>query len=168
MVQKARPRARFRFLETKMTGPPSLRERINEDMKAAMRAKDAARLSAIRLLQAAIKQKEVDERITLDDTAVLGIVEKLIKQRKDSIEQFAKADRTDLVDKEQAELDLLSGYLPLQMSDDELGAAITAAIAESGAAVPQGMGKVMAILKPRIAGRADMGKASALVKQRLT
>jgi len=151
-----------------MTGPPSLRERINEDMKAAMRAKDAARLSAIRLLQAAIKQKEVDERITLDDTAVLGIVEKLIKQRKDSIEQFAKADRTDLVDKEQAELDLLSGYLPLQMSDDELGAAIAAAIAESGAAGPQGMGKVMAILKPRIAGRADMGKASALVKQRLT
>ncbi len=151
-----------------MTGLPSLRERINEDMKAAMRAKEAARLSAIRLLQAAIKQKEVDERITLDDAAVLGIVEKLIKQRKDSIEQFAKASRTDLVDKEQAELDLLSGYLPQQMSDDELGAAIAAAIAESGAAGPQGMGKVMAILKPRIAGRADMGKASALVKQRLT
>jgi uncharacterized protein YqeY len=98
---------------------------------------------------------------------VLGIVEKLIKQRKDSIEQFAKAGRTDLVDKETAELDLLSGYLPEQMSDDELTAAIDAAIAESGAAGPQGMGKVMAVLKPRIAGRADMGKASALVKQRL-
>ena len=151
-----------------MTGTHSLRERINEEMKAAMRAKQAARLSAIRLLQAAIKQKEVDERITLDDTAVLGIVEKLIKQRKDSIEQFAKAGRTDLVDKEQAELDLLSGYLPQQISDAELEATIAAAIAESGAVGPQGMGKVMAILKPRIAGRADMGKASALVKQRLT
>jgi hypothetical protein len=136
-------------------------------MKSAMRAKDAARLSAIRLLQAAIKQKEVDERIVVDDTAVLAIVEKLIKQRKDSIEQFAKAGRTDLVDKEQAELELLSGYLPLQMSDAELVAAVEAAIAEAGAAGPQGMGKVMALLKPRIAGRADMGKASALVRQRL-
>jgi uncharacterized protein YqeY len=145
----------------------SLKERISEDMKSAMRARDAARLSAIRLLQAAIKQKEVDERIVADDAVVLGIVEKLIKQRKDSIEQFAKAGRTDLVDKEKAELDLLTGYLPQQMSDDELGAAVDAAIAESGATGPQGMGKVMALLKPRIAGRADMGKASALVKQRL-
>jgi uncharacterized protein YqeY len=147
--------------------PVSLKDRITEDMKAAMRAKEAARLSAIRLLQAAIKQKEVDERIVADDAAVLAIVEKLIKQRKDSIEQFSKAGRTDLVDKEQAELDLLTGYLPQQMSDAELDAAIEAAIAESGAAGPQGMGKVMAVLKPRIAGRADMGKASARVKQRL-
>ena len=146
----------------------TLKERISEDMKAAMRAKDAPRLSAIRLLLAAIKQKEVDERIDLDDAAVLSIVEKLIKQRKDSIEQFSKADRTDLVDKEKRELELLSGYLPQQMSDAELAAAIDAAIAESGAAGPQGMGKVMAVLKPRIAGRADMGKASALVKQRLS
>lgn len=146
----------------------ALKERINEDMKAAMRAKDAARLSAIRLLQAAIKQKEVDERIVADDTAVVSIVEKQIKQRKDSIEQFAKAGRTELVDKETAELELLSGYLPQQMSDAELTAAVEAAIAESGAAGPQGMGKVMALLKPRIAGRADMGKASALVKQRLS
>ena len=145
----------------------TLRNRINEDMKSAMRARDAARLSAIRLLQAAIKQKEVDERIVADDTAVLGIVEKLIKQRKDSIEQFGKAGRTDLVDKEKGELELLSGYLPQQMSDDELAAAVEAAVTESGAAGPQGMGKVMALLKPRIAGRADMGKASALVKQRL-
>jgi len=145
-----------------------LKDRITEDMKAAMRAKDSARLSAIRLLQAAIKQKEVDERIVADDAAVLGIVEKLIKQRKDSIEQFGKAGRQDLVDKEQAELDLLTGYLPQQMSDAELAAAVDAAIAESGAAGPQGMGKVMALLKPRIAGRADMGKASALVKQRLS
>jgi uncharacterized protein len=146
----------------------TLKDRITEDMKAAMRSKDAARLSAIRLLQAAIKQKEVDERIVPDDTAVLAIIEKQIKQRKDSIEQFAKAGRTDIVDKEKAELDLLSGYLPQQLSDAELVAAVDAAIAESGAAGPQGMGQVMAALKPRIAGRADMGKASMLVKQRLT
>jgi hypothetical protein len=150
-----------------MTVTTALKERITEDMKAAMRAKEAGRLSAIRLLQAAIKQKEVDERVVADDAAVLAIIEKLIKQRKDSIEQFAKAGRTDLVDKERAELELLSGYLPQQMSEAELAAAVDAAIAESGAAGPQGMGKVMAILKPRIAGRADMGKASALVKQRL-
>ena len=151
-----------------MEASASLRERINEDMKAAMRAKDAPRLSAIRLLQAAIKQKEVDERITVDDTAVLGIVEKLIKQRKDSIEQFGKAGRTDLVAKEKAELDLLSMYLPQQMSETELVAAVDVAIAETGAAGPQAIGKVMALLKPRIAGRADMSQASALVKQRLS
>jgi len=150
-----------------MTVTTALKERITEDMKAAMRAKDAGRLSAIRLLQAAIKQKEVDERVVADDAAVLAIIEKLIKQRKDSIEQFAKAGRTDLVDKEKAELELLTGYLPQQMSEAELAAAVDAAIAESGAAGPQGMGKVMAILKPRLAGRADMGKVSALVKQRL-
>lgn len=151
-----------------MEARASLRERINEDMKAAMRAKDAPRLSAIRLLQAAIKQKEVDERITVDDTGVLGIVEKLIKQRKDSIEQFGKAGRTDLVDKEKAELDLLSMYLPQQMSEAELVAAVDAAIAEADAAGPQAIGKVMALLKPRIAGRADMGQVSALVKKRLS
>ncbi len=150
-----------------MTVTTALKERITEDMKTAMRAKEAARLSAIRLLQAAIKQKEVDERVVADDAAVLAIIEKLIKQRKDSIEQFAKAGRTDLVDKERAELELLTGYLPQQMSDAELAAAVDAAIAESGAAGPQGMGKVMGILKPRIAGRADMGKVSALVKQRM-
>jgi uncharacterized protein YqeY len=146
---------------------PSLKERITEDMKAAMRAKDAPRLSTIRLLQAAIKQKEVDERITVDDAQTLAIIEKLIKQRKDSIEQFGKAGRADLVAKETAELELLVAYLPQQMTDAELAAAVDAAIAESGAAGPAGMGKVMAVLKPRIAGRADMGKASALVKQRL-
>ncbi|HQR56243.1 MAG TPA: GatB/YqeY domain-containing protein [Burkholderiaceae bacterium] len=151
-----------------MTATTTLKERITEDMKAAMRAKEAGRLSAIRLLQAAIKQKEVDERVVADDAAVLAIIEKLIKQRKDSIEQFAKAGRTDLVDKEKAELELLAGYLPRQMSDAELAAAVDAAIAESGAAGPQGMGKVMAILKPSLAGRADMGRVSALVKQRLT
>ena len=150
-----------------MTAPTPLKDRINEDMKAAMRARDAARLSAIRLLQAAIKQKEVDERIVADDVAVLAIVEKLIKQRRDSIEQFGKAGRTDLVDKEKAELDLLSTYLPQQLTEAELQAAVDAAIAESGATGAQAMGKVMALLKPRIAGRADMGKASALVRQRL-
>ncbi len=145
----------------------SLKERINEDMKAALRAKDAARLSAIRMLLAAIKQKEVDERIVVDDAAVIATVEKLIKQRRDSIEQFAKAGRTDLADKEKAELELLSAYLPQQLSEAELVTAIEAAIAEAGAAGPQAMGKVMSLLRPRIAGRADMGRASALVKRRL-
>ena len=146
----------------------SLKERITEDMKSAMRARQSERLGAIRLLLAAIKQKEVDERVTVDDAAVLAIVEKLIKQRNDSIEQFDKAGRTDLAAKEKRELDLLRGYLPQQMSDAELAAAIDDAIAESGATGPQAMGKAMALLKPRIAGRADMGKASVLVKQRLT
>jgi uncharacterized protein YqeY len=145
----------------------NLKERITEDMKAAMRAKDSARLGAIRFLQAAIKQKEVDERVTADDTAVLAIVEKLIKQRKDSIQQFQQAARADLVAKEQAELALLQGYLPQQLSEAELDQVILAAIAESGASGPQAMGKVMALLKPRLAGRADIGKASALVKARL-
>ena len=145
----------------------SLKDRITEDMKSAMRAKQSERLGAIRLLLAAIKQKEVDERVTVDDAAVLGIIEKLIKQRNDSIEQFEKAGRTDLAEKEKDELQLLKGYLPQQMSDAELSAAIDAAIAESGATGPQAMGKAMALLKPRIAGRADMGKASSLVKQRL-
>jgi uncharacterized protein YqeY len=146
----------------------SLKDRINEDMKAAMRAKDPARLSAIRMLLAAVKQKEVDERIVADDAVVTSIVEKLIKQRKDSIEQFKKAGRTDLVDKESAELALLAGYLPQQMTDAELEMAIEAAIAEAAASGPQAMGKVMALLKPRIAGRADMSKASALVRQKLS
>lgn len=145
----------------------NLKDRINEDMKAALRAKDASRLSAIRLLLAAIKQKEVDERIVADDAAVISIVEKLIKQRRDSIEQFTKAGRTDLVEKERAELDLLMGYLPQQLSESELAAVVDAAIAESGASGPQAMGKVMALVKPRVAGRADMGKVSALVKSKL-
>lgn len=145
----------------------SLKDRITEDMKSAMRARDAERLSAIRLLLAAIKQKEVDERVVADDTAVVGIVEKLIKQRNDSIQQFEKAGRVDLANKEKAEAELLRAYLPQQMSDAELSAAIDAAVAESAANGPQAMGKIMALLKPRLAGRADMGKASSLVKQRL-
>ena len=144
-----------------------LKDRITEDMKNAMRARESDRLGAIRLLLAAIKQKEVDERIVMDDAAVLGVVEKLIKQRNDSIEQFEKASRTELADRERAELELLTGYLPQQMSDAEVSAAIDAALAESGVTGPQAMGKVMALLKPRVAGRADMGKLSALVKQRL-
>jgi uncharacterized protein len=146
----------------------SLKDRITEDMKSAMRAKQSERLGAIRLLLAAIKQKEVDERVAVDDAAVLGIIEKLIKQRNDSIEQFEKAGRDDLAGKERAELQLLKEYLPQQMSDAELAAAIDAAIADSGATGPQAMGKAMALLRPRIAGRADMAKASLLVKQRLS
>lgn len=145
----------------------TLKERLTEDMKAAMRAKDAARLGAIRFLLAAVKQKEIDERIDADDTAVLGIIDKLIKQRRDSIAQFERAARQDLVDKERAELDLLGQYLPRQMTEVELMAAIDAAVLQAAAVGPQAIGKAMAILKPQIAGRADMGRASALVKQRL-
>jgi uncharacterized protein len=145
----------------------SLRDRITEDMKAAMRARHAARLGAIRFLQAAIKQKEVDERLIADDAIVLAIIDKLIKQRRDSIAQFEAAGRLDLVDKEKAELALLQGYQPQQMTEAELDAAIDAALAESGANGPAAMGKAMALLKPRIAGRADMGKASARLKARL-
>lgn len=147
----------------------ALKDRITEDMKSAMRAKDAPRLGAIRFLLAAIKQKEVDERVVADDTAILAIIEKLIKQRRDSITQFEQAGRLDLADKEKAELQLLTGYLPQQLSEAELLAAVEAAIAEAavGEGSPAAMGKVMAALKPRIAGRADLGHASALVKRRL-
>lgn len=145
----------------------SLKARISDDMKAAMRAKDSARLGTIRLLLAAIKQKEVDERIDLDDGAISGIVEKLIKQRKDSISQFQTAGRDDLVAAEQAELVVLQAYLPEQLPAAEVEAAVVAAIAESGAAGPKDMGKVMGLLKPRLAGRADMGQVSALIKARL-
>ena len=145
----------------------SLKDRITEDMKAAMRAKDSARLGAIRFLQAAIKQREVDDRIEADDSVVLAIIDRLIKQRRDSIAQFEAAGRTDLVDKERAELALLQGYQPRQLTDDELDAAIEAAISESGASGLAAMGRAMALLRPRIAGRADMGQASARLKARL-
>jgi uncharacterized protein YqeY len=153
-----------------MSASPSLKDRITEDMKSAMRAREAGRLLAIRMLLAAIKQKEVDERIVVDDAAVIAIVERLIKQRKDSIDQFGKAGRDDLVQKETAELLLLQGYLPQALSEAEVVQAIDAAIAEvaGGAALaPSAMGKVMALLKPRLAGRADMSKVSALVKARV-
>jgi len=145
----------------------SLKLRITDDMKAAMRAKDTARLGTIRLLLAAVKQREVDERIELDDAAVSSIVEKLIKQRKDSISQFQAAGRDDLVAAEQSELVVLQAYLPEQLSAAEVEAAVVAAIAESGAASARDMGKVMGLLKPRLAGRADMGQVSALIKARL-
>jgi len=145
----------------------SLKARITDDMKTAMRAKEAARLGTIRLLLAAIKQREVDERIELDDAAVSSIVEKLIKQRKDSISQFQVAGRDDLVAAEQAELVVLQAYLPEQLSAAEVEAAVAAAIAESGASSAKDMGKVMGLLKPRLAGRADMGQVSALIKTRL-
>ncbi len=145
----------------------SLKLRITEDMKTAMRAKDTVRLGTIRLLLAAIKQKEIDERIELDDTTVSGIVEKLIKQRKDSISQFQAAGRDDLVAVEQAESVILHAYLPEQLSAAEVEAAVVAAIVESGAASAKDMGKVMGLVKPKLAGRADMGQVSALIKARL-
>ena len=136
-------------------------------MKSAMRAKDAARLSAIRLILAAVKQKEVDERIELTDADVVSILEKMIKQRRESIAQFEKAARTDLADAEKFELGVLSGYLPQQLAEAEIQAQVDAAVAQTGASGIKDMGKVMAALKPRLAGRADMGKVSALVKSRL-
>jgi uncharacterized protein YqeY len=145
----------------------SLKARITEDMKTAMRAKETARLGTIRLLLAAIKQKEVDERSEPDDASISSIVEKLIKQRKDSISQFQAAGRDDLVAAEQAELAVLQAYLPEQLSAAEVEAAVVAAIAESGAASAKDMGKVMGLLKPRLAGRADMGQVSALIKAHL-
>jgi uncharacterized protein YqeY len=145
----------------------SLKDRITEDMKAAMRAKDGARLGAIRLLQAAIKQKEVDERAVLDDTAVVGIIDKLIKQRKDSIDAFTKAGCQDLADKEAAEMTVLQAYLPARLSVDEIAAEVKAIVSEVGATGPADMGKVMGAVKQRLAGKADMGAVSQAVKQAL-
>ncbi len=145
----------------------TLKDRINDDMKAAMRAKDTERLGTIRLLNAAIKQKEVDERVTLDDAAVVGIVDKMLKQRKDSIEAFEKAGRTDLADKEKAEVGVLQAYLPARLSADEVAAEVKAIVAEVGATGPGDMGKVMGAAKQRLAGKADMGQVSAAVKAAL-
>src|SRR5262249_48546608 len=145
----------------------TLKERITEDMKAAMRAKDAERLGAIRMLTAAIKQKEVDERIELDDAAVVGIVDKLLKQRKDSIDAFEKAGGEDLADKEKAEAAVLQAYLPARLSADEIAAEVKAIVAETGAKGPADMGKVMGAAKARLAGKADMGQVSAAVKAAL-
>ena len=145
----------------------SLKDQITEDMKNAMRARDSERLGTIRLLLAAIKQKEVDERIVVDDVAVVAIVDKLIKQRKDSIEAFQKADRKDLADKEAAEQLVLQAYLPARMSSDEVTAAVKAIVAELGASGPGDMGKVMGAVKTKLAGKADMGQVSAAVKAAL-
>jgi uncharacterized protein YqeY len=146
----------------------TLKERITEDMKAAMRARESDRLLTIRMLLAACKQREVDERIVLDDAAVVGIVDKLIKQRKDSIAAFAQGGRTDLVDKETAELKVLEAYLPQRLGAEEIAATVAALVAELGASGPGDMGKVMAAAKSRLAGLAEMGLVSAAVKQALT
>ncbi|WP_395060352.1 GatB/YqeY domain-containing protein [Polaromonas sp.] len=145
----------------------SLKDQITEDMKTAMRAKDSERLGTIRLLLAALKQKEVDERVLLDDTAVVAIVDKLIKQRKDSIEAFQKAERKDLADKEAAELVVLQAYLPARLSAEEVTAAVKAIVTELGASGPGDMGKVMGAVKAKLAGKADMGQVSAAVKAAL-
>ncbi|HZZ94829.1 MAG TPA: GatB/YqeY domain-containing protein [Usitatibacter sp.] len=145
----------------------SLRDRVNEDMKNAMRAREAEKLGALRLLLAAIKQREVDERITLDDAGVIGVIEKMMKQRRDSIEQYERAERQDLADKEKYEMSVLQAYLPQGLSQPEIEAIVAEAVAASGARGAADMGKVMALVKPKVAGRADMGKVSALVKARL-
>jgi len=145
----------------------ALRDRITEDMKSAMRAGEKERLGTIRLALAAIKQREIDERITLDDPQVLGVLEKMIKQRREAITQFHSGGRADLVAKETAEIGVLQGYLPAQMSPAELDALIAEAIAASGASSVKDMGKVMAIVKPKAQGRADMGAVSAQIKQKL-
>jgi uncharacterized protein YqeY len=145
----------------------ALKERITEDMKTAMRAGEKERLATIRMALAAIKQREVDERISLDDTQVLSVLEKMIKQRRESVAQFASGGRADLVAKENAEIALLQGYLPAQLSEADIDALIAAAIAATGAASVKDMGKVMAVVKPQAQGRADMGAVSARVKQKL-
>ena len=146
----------------------ALREQLNEDMKAAMKARDAEKLGAVRLLLAAVKQREVDERVTLDDAGVIAVIEKMIKQRKDSISQYEKAARQDLADKEKFEIAVLEAYMPQQLSAAEVDAIIADAVAASGAKSPADMGKVMALVKPKLAGRADMGRVSGLVKGKLT
>ncbi|MDO9357760.1 MAG: GatB/YqeY domain-containing protein [Polaromonas sp.] len=145
----------------------SLKDQITEDMKTAMRAKDSERLGTIRLLLAALKQKEVDERVVLDDAAVIAIVDKLIKQRKDSLEAFQKAERKDLADKEAAEMVVLQAYLPARLSADEVAAEVKAIVTELGASGPGDMGKVMGVVKAKLAGKADMGQVSAAVKAAL-
>ena len=145
----------------------ALRERINEEVKAAMKARDQERLDALRLLLAAVKQREVDERVTLDDAGVTAVVERMIKQRRESIAQYDKAGRADLAAKERFEIGVLEAYLPQQLTEPEIEAAVAAAIAQTGAQGAADMGKVMAVLKPQLAGRADMGKVSGRVKARL-
>lgn len=146
----------------------TIKEQITADMKAAMKAKDMGRLGAIRLLMAAIKQKEVDERVEMDDAQITAVIAKLVKQRHDSIEQYTAANRADLAEKEQAEIDVLSCYLPKPLTEAEIEQMIEEAIAASGLSGMAAMGKVMGMLKPKLTGRADMGRVSALIKQKLT
>ncbi|TIC84683.1 GatB/YqeY domain-containing protein [Crenobacter intestini] len=145
----------------------TLKQQINDDMKQAMKARDSVRLGAIRLLMAAIKQKEVDEQVELDDTAVTAVIDKMIKQRRDSVTQYKAGGREDLVEAESAEIDVLVGYMPQPLSEAEIAALIEQAVADSGAAGMQDMGKVMALLRPQLAGRADMAAVSVLIKARL-
>jgi uncharacterized protein YqeY len=145
----------------------SLKARVNDDLKSAMRAGDAPRRDALRLLLAALKQREVDERKELSDADVIAVIDRMIKQRRDSITQFEKGGRQDLADREKFELSVLQAYMPLALSDAEIEAAVAAALAETGAKGPGDMGKVMAALKPKLAGRADMSKVSSVVKQKL-
>ena len=145
----------------------SLKDRITEDMKSAMKARETERLAAIRLLLAAIKQREVDDRVTLDDAAVAAVVDKLIKQRRDSLSQYEQAGREDLAAVERAEIEVLTPYLPAQMSADEVAAAIKTAIAQTGAGGPADMGKVMGVLKPQLAGKTDLSAVSQQVKTAL-
>ena len=144
-----------------------LRARVFEDVKTAMRGREAERLGTLRLLTAAMKQREVDERITLDDAGVIAVIEKMLKQRRDSVAQYEAAGRQELADAEKREMAVLQAYLPQQLAESELAAIVAEAVAASGAQAPADMGKVMAIVKPKVAGRADMGKVSALVKARL-
>lgn len=146
----------------------TIKEQIMADMKASMKAHDTARLSAIRMLMAAIKQKEVDERVVCGDAEIMAIIAKLVKQRHDSIEQYRAANRMDLADKESAEIDVLSAYLPKPLSEEEILAIIDEAIVATGASGMAAMGKVMGMIKPKLTGRADLGKVSALIKQKLT
>ena len=145
----------------------SLKEQLTEDMKSAMRAKETGRLAAVRLIISEVKRKELDEQTQLDDTQVLAVIEKMIKQRKDSISQFEAGNRPDLADIEKAEMVILSAYMPAGLSDEEIAAEVAAAVAATGATGPQDMGKLMGVLKPKLAGRADMTVVSALVKKAL-
>jgi uncharacterized protein YqeY len=145
----------------------ALRDQLNEDIKVAMKAREAEKLAALRLMLSAVKQREVDERITLDDAGVVAVVEKMIKQRKDSISQYEKAARQDLADKEKYEISVIETYLPKQLSQSEVEAVIAEAIASTGAKSAADMGKVMGVVKPKLAGKADMGKVSGIVKSRL-
>jgi uncharacterized protein YqeY len=145
----------------------SLKEQLTEDMKAAMRAKETGRLGVVRLIIAEVKRKELDEQTELNDTQVLAVIEKMIKQRKDSITQFEAGGRADLADIEKAEMAILSTYMPAGLSDEEIAAEVAAAVAATGASGPQDMGKLMGVLKPKLAGRADMTVVSALVKKAL-
>jgi uncharacterized protein len=144
-----------------------LREQLNEDIKTAMKAREQDRLATLRLMLSSVKQREVDERITLDDAGVIGVVERMIKQRRESIAQFEKAARADLADKEKAEIVVLEAYLPKQLSQAEIEAVVAEALASTGAKTAADMGKVMGVVKPKLAGKADMGKVSAMVKSKL-